>query len=216
LKQHYEGRRNVDAVKRFSLFGFKYMSVARCKTTFRAHGLPSFVEIFYFTLSSMVGEIRDRVYLALGISWEFADSKSLRSSIRPDYAMPVVEIFINITRHVIERRRDIQILCHRVDKALISTNGLPSWCPDYSLDLRSAAIRQFMDNCPFKASGVAQHQDPAPRICQRSLLVNARYVDRIVENDAARSTALIFSLVDENICSVFRLIEHVYAQPKTL
>lgn len=79
---------------------------------------------------------RDKVYAFVGL----ADTKTSvcgapATSIRPDYKLPVQDVYIRLMSQLILAHRDLHMLSYVQDPSLTVLEGLPSWVPDFSVQL---------------------------------------------------------------------------------
>lgn len=90
---------------------------------------PNFLEVLKATEPLVCSDPRDRIYSLMSLEYDPSDSMSSRiSKIRPDYAQPAHDVFIEIARLCMEHDRWFPLLPQL--GATISDNpGHPSWVP---------------------------------------------------------------------------------------
>lgn len=103
---------------------------------------------------------RDKVYAFIGL----ADTKtevcgSPASSIRPDYELPVPEVYTRVMAQLLVANRDLHLLSHVQDASLTKLEGLPSWVPDFSVMLAPYPLR-FRGAVSWSACGNARWRLP--------------------------------------------------------
>lgn len=90
-------------------------------------------------------DARDKIYGLLAIA---SDSDQL--GILPDYKKPTIEVYTDVTRALIGRGQlSILTWCQQSKRI----EGLPSWVPDFSSDIREACGEDAMTGALFCASG---------------------------------------------------------------
>ncbi|KAG8162242.1 hypothetical protein KVR01_008007 [Diaporthe batatas] len=103
---------------------------------------------------------RDKVYAFIGL----ADTKtevcgSPASSIRPDYELPVQDVYTRVMAQLLLANRDLHLLSHVQDPSLTKLEGLPSWVPDFSVMLAPYPLR-FRGAVSWSACGDTRWQPP--------------------------------------------------------
>jgi hypothetical protein len=86
---------------------------------------PSLLESLYLNYHTDATDPKDRVFALLSLT---AKTKELPV----DYNKSASEVFVDVTKYIIESCEDALILSLRQDTSLIKIKDLPSWCPDYS------------------------------------------------------------------------------------
>ena len=79
---------------------------------------------------------RDKIYAFMGL----ADTKTLSVSdlpslAEPDYKLPVQDVYTRVTISLLLSSGDLHLLSHVQDSSRTKLQGLPSWVPDYSVQL---------------------------------------------------------------------------------
>lgn len=96
---------------------------------------------------------RDKIFAFLGI---LSKQGALGDNIfKADYGRSVQEVYIAAAKSILQSRKDLKLLSHVQDPSLTRVSGLPSWVPDYSVDLGRAAFEPE-EQSPWSASG--KHQ----------------------------------------------------------
>ncbi len=72
--------------------------------------------------------------------------------VRPDYKLPVQEVYTDVTARLMLGHGDLRILSHVQDASHTSIQGLPSWVPDYSVPLQPYPLF-FRGKVPWEACG---------------------------------------------------------------
>lgn len=75
---------------------------------------------------SLATNPRDKVYALLGITEECD-----KEAIKPDFNIPIRELYCQIARYFIERDQKLDVLCQAGYRRSIP--NLPSWAPDWSV-----------------------------------------------------------------------------------
>ena len=96
---------------------------------------------------------RDMIYAFLGIaSMERSPFDTHANAIVPDYQISVLELYTNVAKIMLESYKDLRFLSHVQDRSCSVIDNLPSWVPDYSVQLKPAPLS--MRGVPsWKASG---------------------------------------------------------------
>lgn len=95
---------------------------------------------------------RDMIYALLGIAWRDRPPFSTQpESIVPDYKISVQDLYTKVARTMLQTYGDLRFLCHVQNASITAIQGLPSWVPDYSVDLRPAPLE--IRNTTWSASG---------------------------------------------------------------
>lgn len=117
---------------------------------------------------------RDLVYSLLGM----VDDN--REDLKVDYNLPVLTLFVKVTRHIIERHKNLAILATIEDEQM--TDGLPSWTPDWTvgtfvhcMDIDSAMRKSYYN----ASKGYVHSAQPCRYFLH--LAVNGKIVDVVQE-----------------------------------
>lgn len=88
---------------------------------------------------------RDKVYALLGMTLE-------KDDFLPDYALPIRDTFISLTKYFIARDKRLDVLCHV--QGARSLHNLPSWVPDWSYPRLSDILghEKTVSIRPYKAT----------------------------------------------------------------
>ncbi|EPE36533.1 hypothetical protein GLAREA_08696 [Glarea lozoyensis ATCC 20868] len=74
---------------------------------------------------------RDKVFALLGLT--SSSSRQERGlQVKADYSVPAFDVFTSLARHYINRRKNLDIICHIGDANLSSHIPIPSWAPSWS------------------------------------------------------------------------------------
>ncbi len=121
---------------------------------------------------------RDKVYAFLGLSGEYfrprrssnsdevrvdsagadtnantdADADWTMKPMRPDYKLPVQDVYTDVTMRLMLKKGDLRMLSHVQDASHTNVCGLPSWVPDYSVQLQPYPL-SFRGKAAWKACG---------------------------------------------------------------
>ena len=112
---------------------------------------------FYYLLQAhrhcLASDPRDKIYALLGIAWKERPPFSTHpGAIVPDYEISVREVYTKVAKTMLLSRKDLHYLSHVQDAYFTAIDELPSWVPDYSVELRLAPMS--MRGAPsWKASG---------------------------------------------------------------
>ncbi|KAL8978226.1 MAG: hypothetical protein Q9205_006144 [Flavoplaca limonia] len=112
---------------------------------------------FYYLLQAhrhcLASDPRDKIYALLGIAWKERPPFSTHpGAIVPDYENSVREGYTNVAKTMLLSRKDLHYLSHVQDASFTAIDELPSWVPDYSVELRPVPLS--MRGAPsWKASG---------------------------------------------------------------
>lgn len=96
---------------------------------------------------------RDMIYAFLGIAWMERPPFSMHpTAIVPDYKISVLELYANVAKTMLQSYKDLRFLSQVQDRSCNVIDNLPSWVPDYSVDLKPTPLS--MRGVPsWKASG---------------------------------------------------------------
>src|SRR3569833_2005805 len=114
---------------------------------------------------------RDKVYAFLGIANRGAADAELHDElIRPDYELPVGEVYKRVAVRLLLTHGDLRLLSHVQDPTATSLAGLPSWVPDNSVNIAPypLAFRTFPTS--WNASGGLSRWAPDRDALRRGLL----------------------------------------------
>ncbi|KAK3328228.1 heterokaryon incompatibility protein-domain-containing protein [Cercophora scortea] len=108
---------------------------------------------------------RDKVYAFLGLadrntftSQPTATTTAEAPTIKPDYSLPVHQVYTSVTTSLMLSQGDLRLLSHVQDASLTKIPDLPSWVPDYSVVLDPYPLL-FRGKCNWSAAG---HQTWTP------------------------------------------------------
>ncbi|KAI7774757.1 hypothetical protein LA080_007922 [Diaporthe eres] len=104
---------------------------------------------------------RDKVYAFVGL----ANTKTLTcgaplTSVRPDYELPVQDVYTRLMAQLLLAHQGLHLLSHVQDPSLTKLEGLPSWVPDFSVQLAPYPLR-FRGAVSWSACGNARWQPPS-------------------------------------------------------
>lgn len=104
---------------------------------------------------------RDKVYAFVGL----ADTKTAAcgapaTSVRPDYELPVQDVYTRLMAQLLLAHGDLHMLYHVQDPSLTKLEGLPSWVPDFSVQLVPYPLR-FRGAAAWSACGNARWLPPS-------------------------------------------------------
>ncbi|KAK7701641.1 hypothetical protein SLS64_010089 [Diaporthe eres] len=104
---------------------------------------------------------RDKVYAFVGL----ANTKTLTcgaplTSVRPDYELPVQDVYTRLMAQLLLAHGALHLLSHVQDPSLTKLEGLPSWVPDFSVQLAPYPLR-FRGAVSWSACGNARWQPPS-------------------------------------------------------
>lgn len=103
---------------------------------------------------------RDKVYAFAGL----ADTKTSvcgapATSIWPDYELPVQDVYTRLMTQLLFAHRGLHMLSHVQDASLTKLEGLPSWVPDFSVQLSPYPLR-FRGAVSWSACGNSRWEPP--------------------------------------------------------
>lgn len=104
---------------------------------------------------------RDKVYAFVGL----ANTKTVTcgaplTSVRPDYELPVQDVYTRLMAQLLLAHGALHLLSHVQDPSLTKLEGLPSWVPDFSVQLAPYPLR-FRGAVSWSACGNARWQPPS-------------------------------------------------------
>lgn len=104
---------------------------------------------------------RDKVYAFVAL----ADTKTSlcgepATSVRPDYELPVQDVYKRLMAQLILAHGDLHMLSHVEDPSLTKLEGLPSWVSDFSVELVPYPLR-FRGGLSWTACGNARWKPPS-------------------------------------------------------
>jgi hypothetical protein len=102
-----------------------------------------FLEVLNILHALSATDLRDKVYAGLGMATDLEPR-----GFRVDYSLPVHEVYTDVPRYFLARRRDLEWLglCHLRDGEATLT-GLPSWVPDWThTDFVANPMPKFMQD----------------------------------------------------------------------
>lgn len=139
-------------------------------------GTVSLVSLLSMFRSCGATNPRDKVFALLGIISRSRSTLGGADTIRPDYTLPVQEIYVATTESILQYSGDLRILSHIQDPSLTCISGLPSWVPDLSVDPK----RSEFDNPQeiFSASGKLREPVLARKVAT-TLTVEGFLVDNV-------------------------------------
>ncbi|KAL8718324.1 MAG: hypothetical protein Q9225_004521 [Loekoesia sp. 1 TL-2023] len=138
---------------------------------------------------------RDKVYSILGLARVPTETREMLaetphsttpSSLRAtqvmeiDYSKSVSHVYQDVAKYIINRDRNLDILCilstHRDKKS----SDLPSWVPDWRVPTSHATVKDCWDyyGCKFAAAGFTQAEYQCPDVYDK-LVVNGFLVDAV-------------------------------------
>ncbi|MCJ1284487.1 hypothetical protein MMC26_003819 [Xylographa opegraphella] len=119
--------------------------------------------------NGLCSDERDKVYGLLALA-------EVEMNLRPDYTLPVSDVYQQTTRAIIESEQNLDIFLYSTFKK--QGPGLPSWVPDWRKDLRGHGTL-LKSTLEYNSCG---YMKPNPRlILGRSVLaIGAYHIDEIV------------------------------------
>lgn len=98
-----------------------------------------------------------------------------------DYSRTVVEVYTNFTRQCIERYKSLDVLEYNRESEEGGVSDLPSWVPDWSVELTVQLFRSGVRKPLFMASaGMAYLSSELETSFSSSLTVRGKIIDNIV------------------------------------
>lgn len=94
---------------------------------------------------------RDKIIALMGLANNAGPGMSM--SIVPDYSKPIVDLYRDITGHLIKDERSLTLLSSVEDVQDRQIHGLPSWVPDYSVWQRVSMLGLPISQRKFQAAG---------------------------------------------------------------
>lgn len=96
---------------------------------------------------------RDKIYAFLGLAdRRMAPFRSQPNALTPNYNLSVQEVYTDAARVLLTSYRNLSLLSHVEDPSSRRVPNLPSWVPDYSIDLDPYPLR-YRGPSFWKASG---------------------------------------------------------------
>lgn len=84
---------------------------------------------------------RDMIYALLGITWRDRPPFSVYpEAIVPDYQVSARDLYARVAKTMLRSYKDLRFLSHVQDPSWNKIKDLPSWVPDYSVDLKPAPL----------------------------------------------------------------------------
>jgi hypothetical protein len=158
---------------------------------------------------------RDMIYAFLGLAWkERKPFTSHPSAIVPNYEISVQELYTTVTKVFYQSYEDLKLLSHVQDPTLSVIENLPSWVPDYSVELKPAPLSMRGD-CKWNAAGDLPWDPDWGMLNDCSLNVQGVRLDTVIET-IVRPDESVHS--DDYWSSVFRLLRNIgdyYPSPST-
>lgn len=158
---------------------------------------------------------RDMIYAFLSLAWkERKPFTSHPNAIVPNYDIPVHDLYTTVTKVFLQSYGDLKFLSQIQDPTFSVVKNLPSWVPDYSVELKPAPLSMRGD-CKWKASGSLPWDPDWGMLNDRFLNVQGVRLDTVIET-ITRSDELIHP--DDYWSSVFRLVRNTgnyYPSPST-
>ena len=166
LKRSPDIRRELDRrdLSGISLKPLSLKSLKNSDSPFPPHkpstGSVSLDRLMSVHRDKLATDPRDKVYAFVGL----ADTKtevcgSPATSIRPDYELPVKDVYTRLVAQLLVANRDLHMLSHVQDPSMTKLEGLPSWVPDFSVLLAPYPLR-FRGAVSWSACGDARWQPP--------------------------------------------------------
>jgi hypothetical protein len=120
----------------------------------RSKSTRGFAWLFSAILSIRITQctdLRDKVYAALSIANYLMD-RHIRNFIVPNYSASVTDVFMEVTKIIIENSESINFPPFAEIEPLSRPPGLPTWVPDYSTSATVTALPLFRGFSHFDAS----------------------------------------------------------------
>lgn len=103
---------------------------------------------------------RDKVYAFLGLANTKTLSCETPVTVRPDYELPTQHVYTRLMAQLLLAHEGLHLLSHVQDPSLTKLEGLPSWVPDFSVQLAPYPLR-FRGAAAWSACGNARWRPPS-------------------------------------------------------
>jgi hypothetical protein len=146
------------------------------------------------------------IYAFLGLAWkERKPFISHPSAIVPNYEISVQELYTTVAKVFDQSYEDLKLLSQVQDPTLSVIKNLPSWVPDYSVELNPAPLSMRGD-CKWNAVGNLPWDPDWGMLNDCSLNVQGVRLDAVIET-IIRPDESVYS--DDYWSSVFRLLRNI-------
>jgi hypothetical protein len=158
---------------------------------------------------------RDMIYAFLGLGWrERKPFTTHPTAIVPDYKISVQELYTKVTKVFLQSYEDLKFLSHVQEPTLAVVKNLPSWVPDYSVELKPPPLSMRGD-CKWNAAGSFTWEADKGILNACTLDVQSVRLDTVIEVSITQAESVH---ADDNWSSVFRLVRNTgdyYPSPST-
>jgi hypothetical protein len=124
---------------------------------------------------------RDMIYAFLGLAWkERLPFTAYPEAIVPDYKISVQKLYTTVVKAMLLSYKDLRFLSHVQDPAETAIENLPSWVPDFSVQL-TPGLLSSLGNCNWNAGGKLSWTPDSRGLDVGSLYVAGVLLDTVVE-----------------------------------
>jgi hypothetical protein len=144
-------------------------------------GVVSFVDLIHKFRPCDSSDPQDKVYAILGFGLEnFSLSKRITESFYPDYGKSVQQVYIEAVWFLLRLYKNLKILSYIEDRSYTIVKGLPSWVPDFSVQLASTQL-EVGNLSGWSAAGHLKWICVLPPTPSKKLLITGKLHDHIIE-----------------------------------
>jgi hypothetical protein len=111
----------------------------------------------------------------------------------PDYSKTVEEVYMEFTLCCIKEDKNMDILSMVEDRSMRKFHKLPSWVPDYSVDLYYHLLRDTIDGVDYAASSSTSSDFRWPGDVPQLLYVDGHQIDHISDITSIESASRLRS-----------------------
>lgn len=138
--------------------------------------LLSIISIFRMCSAS---DPRDKIFAFLGLTEKGRAKSSLNhQALKVDYRSSIQDVYITATVYILETS-DPAVLSHVQDPSVTQVSGLPSWVPDFSVDL--GRYFHFEDSSARWTASGEQQKAPFAVTGDNHLVLEGTLIDTISE-----------------------------------
>jgi hypothetical protein len=170
--------------------------LSRMRVKYANGEAPSLLESLYLNYHTDAIDPKDRVFALLSLT-------AKTEELPVDYNKSASEVFVDVTKYIIESCEDALILSLRQDTSLIKIKDLPSWCPDYSTLSNAPQPFRSSDGLDgWSAAGKLRWPVGPPNVLGRQLHLSGRQVGRVLD-----TAPPFYMMVDPNVDLNERLLQ---------
>lgn len=150
----------------------------------------NFVQVVNYLRRYDASDPRDKIYAGIGLVTHFTPG-----TMKVDYRLNVVEVYIELVRHTIDTDQNLDILAYATEPAPIPQGissilgQVPSWCPDWSRFERRVPFEKqrrssgSLEDQVYNAEGMLRDMidGPIAIVSGRRLLVHGVRLDKVLK-----------------------------------